>query len=178
MTGTAAPGPDVVTIGHSTHEADAFVALLGEHGVALLADVRRYPGSRRVPWTNRPLLERRLAEAGIGYLHLEALGGRRTPVEGSTNGGWRVRQFQGYADHMGTEEFARGLAALEARAREAPAAVMCAEAQWWRCHRRMVADALVVRGWGVRHADGRGGAEPHALTSFAVVADGVLRYPG
>jgi uncharacterized protein (DUF488 family) len=174
----APPERPILTIGHSTHDAKAFVAVLAGHGVQLLADVRRFPGSRRVPWANREELQRLLADAGIDYLHLEGLGGRRRPADDSPNGGWRVTQFRGYADHMASEAFARDVATLEDEARSRVAAVMCAEAQWWRCHRRLLADALLLRGWQVLHADGRGRAERHRLTEFAVAEGGALRYPG
>lgn len=167
----------VLTIGHSTHGADAFLELLREQGAELLVDIRRHPGSRRVPWTNSERLDRLLATAGIGYVHLETLGGRRRPATGSPNQGWRVEQFQGYADHMASDEFLAGLRALEEQARARRAVVMCAEAQWWRCHRRLLADVLTVRGWRVRHVDGRGKRQEHAVTDFAEVRDGSLRYP-
>jgi uncharacterized protein (DUF488 family) len=146
-------------------------------GVEALADVRRYPASRRVPWFSREPLAAALEGAGIEYVHLPELGGRRDPRPGSRNGGWRVRQFQGYADHMASGEFAAGLRRLEAVARERHTAVMCAEALWWRCHRRLLSDALLTRGWDVAHLDGRGGAEPHSLTGFAVAEGGEVRYP-
>lgn len=167
----------ILTIGHSTHDAATFIALLHRHGVGLLVDVRRFPGSRRVPWTNRDELSERTRAAGIGYLHLESLGGRRRPIDNSGNDGWRVAQFQGYADHMGSEAFVSGFARLEAEARRRRTVVMCAEAQWWRCHRRLLADALSLRGWQVLHADGRGRTQAHALSEFAVTTDGVLLYP-
>lgn len=167
----------VFTIGHSTHEADDFFEVLAGHGVELLVDVRRFPGSRRVPWTNIEPLAERASRAGVAYRHLESLGGRRRPVEGSDNDGWRVTQFQGYADHLHSEEFAQGFAELQRDAEDRCSTVMCAEAQWWRCHRRLLADALVLDGWRVLHADGRGGAHEHELTEFAVVEDGRLRYP-
>ncbi len=167
----------IFTIGHSTHQADAFIALLQSQGAELLVDVRRHPGSRRVPWTNATALEGHLSGAGIGYRHLEALGGRRQPVHGSRNGGWRVGQFQGYGDHMGSEEFAGGLAALEDAAQSRRTFVMCAEAQWWRCHRRLLSDRLAVGGWKVLHVDGRGAVQEHTFTEFARVEGGALTYP-
>jgi len=171
------PEQVVLTVGHSNHEADRFVDLLNGQGVEVLVDVRRFPGSRRVTWTKSEELEALLGSAGIGYVHMESLGGRRRPVEGSPNSGWRVRQFQGYADHMSTEEFRAGLKALEEAARSRRVAVMCAEALWWRCHRRMIADALLVNGWEVLHLDGRGTLQEHALTEFAKVEGGALTYP-
>jgi uncharacterized protein (DUF488 family) len=153
------------------------VELLRAGGAEALADVRRYPGSRRMPWFNEGPLEAALAEAGIEYVHLPELGGRRSPVPGSPNGGWRVGQFQGYADHMETAEFAAGLARLLELASRKRTAVMCAEAQWWRCHRRLLSDALLARGHSVIHLDARGATEPHQLTDFAVVEREHVRYP-
>jgi uncharacterized protein (DUF488 family) len=166
------------TIGHSTHPLDQFVALLERPGVEALADVRRYPGSRRLPHFARETLAPALAAEGIHYEHLPELGGRRAPRPGSPNGGWRVGQFQGYADHLATAEFAAGVARLEALAAELPTAVMCAEWDFHRCHRRLLSDALVVRGWRVLHIGPRGETTPHALTEFAAVGeDGALTYP-
>jgi uncharacterized protein (DUF488 family) len=167
----------ILTIGHSTHEAEDFLGLLERFDVETLADVRRHPGSRRVPWTGSDPLGRLLATSGIEYVHLESLGGRRRPLEASPNGGWRNAQFRGYADHMGTPEFAAGLTRLEAIAKERRAAVMCAEAQWWRCHRRLLSDILLVRGWCVLHLDSRGGSSEHELTEFAEVDRARVFYP-
>jgi uncharacterized protein (DUF488 family) len=137
-------GP-ILTIGHSTHTAQEFAALLERHGVRTLADVRRHPGSRRVPWTNSGQIERVLP---VEYVHLPELGGRRGED-----------QFRAYAEHMRSEEFAAGLERLLAA--DPPVAMMCAEADWHRCHRRLVADALVARGFAVHHIDAQGGVEPH-----------------
>jgi uncharacterized protein (DUF488 family) len=170
-------GRRAFTIGHSTHPLDAFCALLERHGVRRVADVRRFPGSRRHPQFNADALAAGLAEHGIAYAHLEALGGRRSAVPGSENGGWENAAFRGYADHMATAPFAAGLAELEALAAAEPAAVMCAEALWWQCHRRLVADALVGRGWAVDHIGPDGGIAAHELTPFAVVEGGRVVYP-
>ena len=142
-----------------------------------LADVRRFPGSRRLPHFNAEALRDALPPAGIAYEHLPALGGRRSRVPGSPKGGWENAAFQGYADHMASEEFARGLERLGAWAAERRVAVMCAEAPWWRCHRRLVADALVARGCTVCHIVGPGSATEHELTSFAHLEGGRLTYP-
>jgi uncharacterized protein (DUF488 family) len=162
------------TIGHSTHEPDAFVRLLGGFQLEILVDVRRYPGSRRVPWTSAPELERLLP---IDYLHLSGLGGRRRPSVNSPNGFWENEGFRGYADHMASEEFAAAFERLCGLARERRAVVMCAEAPWWRCHRRLLADALLVEGFEVCHIDGRGDAQSHRLTEQAVVEEGRIVYP-
>jgi uncharacterized protein (DUF488 family) len=137
-------GP-ILTIGHSTHSADAFVELLSRHGVETLADVRRHPGSRRAPWTNAGTIERVLP---VTYVHLPELGGRRG-----------ANAFAAYARHMDSEEFASGLERLLNL--DGPVAMMCAEAKWRHCHRRLVADSLVARGLEVRHIDAQGGLEPH-----------------
>src|SRR3712207_1393565 len=133
------------TVGHSTHALDDFRLLLERHGVVSLADVRRHPGSRRMPWFSRESL----GEAWPGYAHVPELGGRRSRRRDSPNSGWEVAAFGGYADHMESDEFERGLASLLALA--PPVAVMCAEGNWWQCHRRLIADALVARGHAVRH---------------------------
>jgi uncharacterized protein (DUF488 family) len=164
-------GP-IFTIGHSTHDPESFGALLEHHGIDVLADVRRHPGSRRVPWTNAGEIERALP---VEYVHLPELGGRRTPVPDSPNGFWENDQFRGYADHMASEEFAAGLERLLALG--GPAVVMCAEAQWRRCHRRLLADALVTRGLEVLHIDPRGEPEPHRLTEGAVIEGQRISYP-
>ncbi len=168
----------ICTIGHSTRSADELLAILGDAGIQLVADVRAFPSSRRHPQFNRGALAAWLASAGIGYRHFPGLGGRRVPVAGSVNGGWHERGFQGYADYMSSDEFQRALADLEAVASESPTAIMCAEALWWRCHRRLIADALVLREWRVEHLGIDGGPTVHTLTDFAVVGpDGVLTYP-
>jgi uncharacterized protein (DUF488 family) len=152
--------------------------VLRDAGVELVVDVRAFPSSRRHPQYNRDALAAWLAAAGIAYRHLPGLGGRRSPVPGSENGGWREVAFQGYADHLRSPEFQGALAELETSARATPTAIMCAEAVWWRCHRRLIADALVARGWRVEHLGS--GSEPiaHELTEFAVVRpDGTVAYP-
>jgi uncharacterized protein (DUF488 family) len=168
----------VYTIGHSTRSSEELLALLRDPGVQLVADVRAFPSSRRNPQFNRGALEAWLSEASIRYEHLRELGGRRVPEPGSRNGGWRERAFQAYADHMHSPEFQRALAELEAAARESPTAVMCAEAVWWRCHRRLIADALLVHGWRVEHLGVGDRRSVHELTSFAVVGpEGLPEYP-
>jgi uncharacterized protein (DUF488 family) len=177
MAETDTGGDEITTIGHSSHEPEAFLALLERWDVQMLVDVRRHPGSRRVPWTNADALEQLLAASSIGYMHLETLGGRRRPTKGSPNDGWRVAQFQGYADHLASVEFTRGLDELEDAARRHRTAVMCAEALWWRCHRRLLSDVLVVRGWRVVHIDSRGEGSEHGLTRFARIDDAQITYP-
>jgi uncharacterized protein (DUF488 family) len=173
-----APATTVFTVGHSTRSSEELLALLRDAGVELVADVRAYPSSRRYPQFNRDALDAWLPAAGIGYRHLPGLGGRRSPVPGSPNGGWKEAAFQGYADHMGSTEFQEALDDLEAAARERATAIMCAEAVWWRCHRRLIADALVARGWGVEHLGIGEGRAVHHLTDFAVPGPaGALVYP-
>jgi uncharacterized protein (DUF488 family) len=165
------------TVGHSTHELARFVELLTGNGVRRLVDVRRFPGSRRMPHFSAESLARELPEAGIAYEHRAELGGFRKPVPDSPNGGWQVKAFQGYADHMETPEFLAALDELIAQARLAPTAVMCAEAQWTRCHRRLLSDALLVRGFEVCHIRSDGRLERHRLTPFAVVDGTRVVYP-
>lgn len=162
------------TIGHSTHEPETFAELLAQHGVQSLVDVRRYPGSRRVPWTNAGEIERVLP---VDYRHLPGLGGRRRPDRDSPNGLWENEGFRGYADHMATEEFATALERLVTLARERTVTMMCAEGPWWRCHRRLLADALLVRDFRVCHIDPSGAAEAHRLTAGVVVEGARIRYP-
>jgi uncharacterized protein (DUF488 family) len=168
----------VHTVGHSTLPLDAFLALLGGHGIAVVADVRQYPASRRHPHFARAALEPALAAAGLGYAWLPALGGRRRAAPGSPHVAWRNPGFRAYADHMETAEFRAGLDALLALARERPVAVMCAEAVPWRCHRQLVSDALLVRGVTVRHILGPGATSAHALTPFARVDGERVLYDG
>jgi len=168
----------VYTVGHSTRSANELLELLGDAEVRLLVDVRAFPSSRRHPQFNREALAAWLPEAGIEYRHMPGLGGRRDPVPASPNGGWRERAFQGYADHMASREFQLALAELEAAAREVATAIMCAEAVWWRCHRRLISDALVARGWRVEHLGIGQGRAVHELNPFAVVeSGGPVRYP-
>ncbi|WP_028057173.1 DUF488 domain-containing protein [Candidatus Solirubrobacter pratensis] len=166
------------TIGHSTHPLETFAALLAEHRVERVADVRRTPRSSRHPHFNLETLAGELAQRAIDYRHLPALGGRRRASPGSPNGGWEHPAFRGYADYALTDEFAAGLAELCALAEERPTAAMCAEAPWWRCHRRLIADRLTALGWTVCHIASDGGLAEHELPPFAVVtADGTVTYP-
>ena len=169
--------PRIFSVGHSTHEVADLVRLLRDCHVEQVADVRRHPGSRRFPWFDREVLAGALAGQGLAYRHLAGLGGRRRPSRDSPNGGWRVEGFRGYADHMAGLQFAAGLEALEELAGRASTAMMCAEGLWWRCHRRLISDALTVRGWEVVHIGPDGGATTHELTPFAVVDAGRLTYP-
>jgi uncharacterized protein (DUF488 family) len=171
----------IFTIGHSTRTLAEFVALLRQADVTLLGDVRSIPRSRATPQFNRDTLPGFLAAEGIGYRHLLALGGRRhhrkdAPL--SLNTYWRVAAFRNYADYAETDEFRAGLDALQALARDDRCAIMCAEAVWWRCHRRIITDYLLARGTRVEHIIGPGQVVPATLTpGVRVIADGTLRYP-
>ena len=166
------------TIGHSTRTLDDFIALLAAHGVRQLVDIRAVPRSRRHPHFSGDALSTSLPAAGIVYLHYAALGGKRKPRRDSPNSAWRGEGFRGYADYMGTAAFQAALDALIAVAREAPTAVMCAEAVWWQCHRQMVADALVARGVPVGHIMSPAAATGHTQTGFARIEDGLVTYRG
>jgi uncharacterized protein (DUF488 family) len=170
----------IFSIGHSTRSLDELVELLRAHQVARLADIRSYPGSRRHPHFARAHLEHALPRAGIAYQWMPGLGGHRKPAaQSARNAGWRIEGFRAYADHLGTEEFAVARDQLEQWAREAPTVFMCAEARFSQCHRQLLADALVARGWEVRHIESAEQAPTHVLTPFARVgADQVLTYPG
>lgn len=157
----------VYTVGHSTRPLDEFLALLARHGIGAVADVRRYPESRRHPQFGRLALAKALASAGLDYLWIPDLGGRRPAHPDSPHVGWREPGFRGYADHMGSAEFEAGLRRLLALAARRPTAILCAEAVPWRCHRQLVSDALVARGIDVRHVTGPGEPSAHRLTAFA-----------
>jgi len=176
----AAPGwgrAHVLAVGHSTRPIEELVELLQGAAVATLADVRTIPRSRANPQYEGGALSRALAAAGIVYAHLPALGGLRRARKDSPNGGWRNASFRGYADHMSTPEFEEGLVQLRTLAREGPVAIMCAEAVPWRCHRSLIADALLARGVVVQHIVGRGRTRPHRLTPFARIAGRQVTYP-
>jgi uncharacterized protein (DUF488 family) len=165
------------TIGHSTHSIEEFVVLLKAHGVARLVDVRSIPKSRHCPQFNSEALGPALATAKIGYTAMKPLGGRRHSGKGSLNTGWRNASFRGYADYMSTPAFAEGLEELSAIARRQPTAIMCAEAVPWRCHRSLIADAMVLRGWEVLEIVSVQPAKAHKLTPFLKVVDGQITYP-
>lgn len=170
MTGT------VYSIGHGTATADDFTRTLTDAGVRLLADIRSAPGSRRNPQFGQIALRDTLAEAGIEYVHLPGLGGRRAPRPDSPHTGLRVAAFRGYADHMATDEFRADYGRLEEFARLVPTAFMCAETLWWKCHRRLLADRMTADGWNVVQLRVGGPPEPHRLTDAARVEQGRLSY--
>jgi uncharacterized protein (DUF488 family) len=160
--------PMIFSIGHSNTPCDAFFAHLETHGVGGLADVRAYPASRRHPHFGRTALAEACAARGVAYRWMPGLGGRRKGVLNSPHVAWREPGFRAYADYMETPEFAAALGELQAAAAAVPTAFMCAEALWWQCHRRLIADALVVAGWEVRHIVGEQ-LTAHALPDFARV---------
>jgi uncharacterized protein (DUF488 family) len=160
------------TIGHSTLPLPEFLDILKAHSIELVADIRRYPASRRYPWFHAEALAAALASEKIAYRHFEALGGRRSVRPGSRNTLWRNASFRGYADYMETPEFKAALEELERVASGKRAAILCSEAVWWRCHRQLVADALTAKGIEVRHIAGTGEAKVHALTKGARVEAG------
>jgi uncharacterized protein (DUF488 family) len=168
----------VHTIGHSTRQLDHFIALLEAHDIRQLVDIRSVPRSRRHPHFSAEALAVSLRDRAIVYRHSPALGGMRKPRRDSRNTAWRVEGFRGYADYMETEAFRLALDELVTMAREAPTAIMCAEAVWWRCHRQLIADALVARGVGVRHIVNAGEARSHELSELAVIREGGVIYPG
>ena len=165
------------TIGHSTRSIEELLAVLNVHGIETIVDVRRFPGSRRLPQFGSAALESALAEHGVEYRWIGALGGRRQPDPVSPNDGWRNDAFRGYADHMDSAEFAGGLARLLEIAAARPTAIMCAEAVPWRCHRSLIGDALLVRNVGVLDIMTEKSAKPHTLTSFARVEGKRVWYP-
>jgi uncharacterized protein (DUF488 family) len=169
-TSNTEPATIIFTIGHSTRSLEEFIGMLREAGVDHLADVRRFPHSRRQPQFNIETFPAVLAEANIGYTHFEALGGRRPKRTGapSHNTLWRVEAFRNYADYAETKDFHAAFDALQKLARSKRVAIMCAEALWWQCHRRIVADYLLAAGFDVRHIL-TGKIEPAKLTEGAIV---------
>jgi Protein of unknown function, DUF488 len=167
----------VLTVGHSTRALETFIQLLQAHGVKHVVDVRTVPRSRRNPQFNRETLPDSLSQAKIRYTHLKELGGLRHPRPDSPNAGWRNSSFRGFADYMQTPEFAAGLAKLVKFAPRARVAVMCAEAVPWRCHRSLIADALLVRGVRVEHISTPTRRQEHTLTPFARAQGTRITYP-
>jgi uncharacterized protein (DUF488 family) len=168
--------PRVWTIGHSTRSLEQFLELLEAHDIEAVADVRRFPGSRRWPHFAGEHLARALTARGLSYVWLPELGGRRQPRPDSPNTAWRSASFRGYADYMETEPFAEGLERLASLACGLRSAVMCAEALWWRCHRGLIADALRWAGFDVHHIQGPSSVVPHPFTSAARLERGQLSY--
>ena len=169
--------PTLYTVGHSTRSLDDFVNLLKHHGVRAVADVRRFPKSRKYPHFNDDALAQSLPRVDLRYVPMPALGGRRRVSPNTVNTGWRNEGFRGYADHMQTAAFEAGVAELAALAGNTPTAMMCAEAVPWRCHRSLIGDAMLVRGWLVLDIVGDAAPKPHKLTPFARVEGTQITYP-
>ncbi|HEX5338380.1 MAG TPA: DUF488 domain-containing protein [Gallionella sp.] len=171
------PSPVILTIGHSTRPHAEFIALLTAHEVARLIDVRSVPRSRHNPQFNLDTLPAALESAGIGYTHSAGLGGFRHAHANSVNMGWRNESFRGFADYMQTAEFAENLAGLVEQSKQERLALMCAEAVPWRCHRSLIADALLAHGVRVEEIVSATRCQPHALTPFAKMDGTTVTYP-
>jgi uncharacterized protein (DUF488 family) len=159
----------ISTVGHSNRSLDDFISLLKSHGISRILDVRRYPASRKWPHFHAAALAESLPAAGIEYIGLPHLGGRRRPRPDSPHRAWREESFRGFADFMDTSEFAAGIAEVERLAAERPSALLCAEALPWKCHRSLIADALVARGWEARDVMSGAETRPHRIPKFARV---------
>lgn len=168
----------IFTIGHSTHPIAEFLKILKAFEISLLVDVRHYPGSKHCPQFGKERLKKSLSQAGIEYLHLLDLGGRRPPDKGRTqNLGWRSPQFRGYADYMSTPAFKKSLKQLIELSQKQTTVIMCAEAVPWRCHRSLIGDALLAKGFQVEDIFSANHSKPHGLTPFAKVYRRQVSYP-
>ncbi|PIT88858.1 MAG: DNA repair protein [Candidatus Levybacteria bacterium CG10_big_fil_rev_8_21_14_0_10_36_7] len=165
------------TIGHSTRPIDAFVKILKPYEIEILVDIRTIPKSRHNPQFEENNLENSLIESGIGYIYMKDLGGLRNPAKDSKNLEWRNTSFRGFADYMGTDEFENAINKLKDIAGSHKTVIMCAEALPWRCHRNLIADALVVQKWKVVHLMTDKISNEHRLTEFLKVASGKCTYP-
>ncbi|MDL0441622.1 DUF488 domain-containing protein [Stutzerimonas frequens] len=166
----------VWTIGHSTRSLEQLVELLRHHQIEAIADVRRFPGSRRLPQFGEAALREGLEAHGLHYQWIGELGGRRRPLKDSPNLAWRNSSFRGYADHLRSDEFDRGLQHLLEMAAQRRTAMMCAEVLWWRCHRSLVSDVLKMRGIEVLHIQDEKPPAAHPFTAPARLVDGQLSY--
>jgi uncharacterized protein (DUF488 family) len=171
------PSPLVMTIGHSTHTLKEFIGLLQAHGATRVVDVRTVPRSRHNPQFNKASLPGSLKKAGLDYVHLPGLGGLRPAKRDSPNVGWRNASFRGYADYMQTPEFAQSLEELIRLANQDRIVLMCAEAVPWRCHRSLIADALLVHGIRTEDIMSATRRQIHTLTPFAKVRGTAITYP-
>ena len=171
-------GSVIWTVGHSVLTQSDFLALLAAHGILGIADVRRFPASRRHPHFNGDAMRQWLPDAGVKYEHFVELGGRRRASPASRNTGLRNESFRGYADYMATPPFQQAVERLLAWAGDQPTAVMCAEAVYWRCHRHLLADALAARGTDVRHILDASKARPHRIHELARIEGFEVCYPG
>src|SRR5215207_3998390 len=168
--------PQIWTVGHSTRRLDELLGLLSAECIVTVADVRRFPASRRHPQFGQAQLAEGLAAAGIQYVHFPELGGRRLAQQGSPNDAWRVEAFRGYADYMMGSEFRAGISRLWDLAALNRTAIMCAEALWWQCHRALIADYLKASGHAVYHIMGTHSIQEHPFTSAARIVSGKLSY--
>jgi uncharacterized protein (DUF488 family) len=170
-------GVTIFTVGHSNRTFEELVGLLWGAGIGFVADVRRFPRSRKFPHFSVPLFGRQLRKCGIGYAHFAELGGRRRALPDSKNVAWRNVSFRGYADHLQTKEFETGLRALHEVLPEGPVVLLCSEAVPWRCHRSVISDALIARGATVLDVIGPGAARPHRLPEFGRRRGVKVTYP-
>lgn len=166
----------IYTIGHSTHSLIEFLEMLHSFDIKMLVDIRSLPGSRKFPQFNKESLAITLDEAGIQYMHLAELGGRRKVKKDSKNNRWRNDSFKGYADYMETQAFENAIVRLEEIALDQTTAYMCSEAVWWRCHRSMVSDYLKAKNWTVLHIMAIGKVQEHHYTEPAIIVDGNVVY--
>ena len=178
MNTTSNTKESIWTVGHSTLLMEQFLNVLASFDIQLLVDVRSFPGSRRYPHFNRDNLRDSLSAAGVVYLHMPELGGRRKTRPDSQNVAWRNESFRGYADYMETAAFHEGIEHLMKLASEQRTAIMCAEAVWWRCHRSLIADYLKTAGVAVIHILAEGKSQEHPYTSAAQIVKGKLSYRG
>jgi uncharacterized protein (DUF488 family) len=167
----------IYTIGHSTRSIEEFVNILHTYQIEIVVDIRTIPKSRHNPQFEGSKLENSLENAGMSYIHIRELGGLRDPKKDTKNLEWRNTSFRGYADHMETREFEKGLEMLKKIASEHPTVILCAEAVPWRCHRFLIADALTIQGWDVFHILTERLSNKHKLTEFLKVTNGKLSYP-
>ena len=172
----AMPQKEIWTIGHSTRSLEEFIEMLQSFNIALIADIRSYPGSRRYPHFNKASLQESLSASAIQYIHMPELGGRRIPKADSKNTAWRNAGFRGYADYMETDDFKNAITGLQEIATRQRTAYMCSEAIWWRCHRSLVSDYLQLHGWLVTHIMGREKGQAHTYTKPARIEAGELKY--
>jgi uncharacterized protein (DUF488 family) len=172
------PEKKIYTIGHSNRSIEELIAMLKSFDISMLADIRRFPASRKFPQFSKESLTESLNAENIGYIHIEALGGRRQPLKDSPNTNWRLPAFRGYADYMRTQAFHDGILELEKIAVANRTVFMCSEAVWWSCHRSLVSDYLKINGWTVMHIMNVSKAQEHPYTSAATIVDDKLSYGG
>jgi len=176
--GESPASPKLWTVGHSNHPLEKFLAILQAHAISRVLDVRRFPTSRKWPHFDAAALAASLGAEGVGYVSLPALGGRRRSAPDSPHTAWRNEAFRGYADFMDTPEFAEAFDRAAALARELPSAILCAEAVPWRCHRSLLADAFLARGWCVEDILSAAESRPHRLAAFARLEGTRVIYDG